>query len=482
MRRFLRRGWWKPWNWSTKTWIMSICVSVFLCPLVSRWIFLWQVPDVTLPFDVEDVIQAEVPRDEDAFVRYTTSMQFARRHLVNWSNDAITEAMNFDDKWDPRLDQWLTENRLALEHFRAAGELRQAGGPSLRTADHSTTISLHADFSYLAKLSVAEGMRLERADDLEAAWLNHRANLRCAHHAEKPGFSLCCLFANAVRGFAFEGIRRWAEHPGLTPERLRSARQELDIHLGQRMPITDVGKADYLALRNTLNSLEAPNILFPQLSSGGPDVPLLSVGKGLVVRLVGQPELTLRLARQLLLNNHQQLTTPLHQRRKEVGTPDSMFSPLIFELDSETRRQWGQLEPSELDASVKGIIPRPLFLDRWLSQIRHTDLSRSCDDARFATLNVVLASQEYQRTHGEFPRSLQDLVPKYLTEIPVDPLDEQGAPLRYRRDENGDAVVWSIGRNKIDDQGHLESKDGENEDLGFRLRVNPGPGLNKRQE
>ena len=463
MRRFLRRGWWKPWGWSTRTWILSICGSVIICPLVSRWLFLWQVPDVSLPFDVEDVIQADIPAEEDAFVRYASAMQFARSRVVNWSHEAIEEALKSERAWDNRLDLWLVQNKLALADFRAAGEMQNAEGPSLRTSDLMTNANLHASFQYLARMAVAEGIREQRAGNLEAAWLNHRAALQCAKHAEKPGFAFTSLVADRVLALACQGIKCWAEHPKLTPEQLRNARLELSLHFSRRSRVVDASKADYLLLRNTLNRHDAPNFLFPQFDTGSPLEPQLLVGKWLFFWSIGQPELTLRTARQLLANNHGQLQKPLNQRQKVVGTKDQ----LVFELDPQARRPWGQLEPMELDEVLNGSTLVPQFSGRLHRPTALLDQSRNCDEARLAGLTVVLACQEYQRIRDEFPERMQDLVPNYLDSITVDPLDEQGAPLQYRRDSNGEAVVWSIGRNKIDDDGHVDNKEIADQDLGF---------------
>ncbi|WP_417387885.1 HAAS signaling domain-containing protein [Gimesia sp.] len=43
---------------------------------------------------------------------------------------------------------------------------------------------------------------------------------------------------------------------------------------------------------------------------------------------------------------------------------------------------------------------------------------------------TILAAEMYRRDHGRFPKSLQELVPTYFAEIPVDP--QTGKPLRYQ--------------------------------------------------
>ena len=104
------------------------------------------------------------------------------------------------------------------------------------------------------------------------------------------------------------------------------------------------------------------------------------------------------------------------------------------------------------------------------------DISRQRDDARHAALDVALASQQYQRIHGEFPESIEQLVPKFLDSIPIDPMDAASTPLRYRRESDGTAVVWSVGIDGIDDGGDVELKDVKDvidKDTGYRIRLKP---------
>ncbi|QDT88416.1 DUF1700 domain-containing protein [Gimesia algae] len=51
---------------------------------------------------------------------------------------------------------------------------------------------------------------------------------------------------------------------------------------------------------------------------------------------------------------------------------------------------------------------------------------------------VMLAADMYRREHGRYPESLQELVPDYFSEIPVDP--QTGKPLRYQIKEGRPVV------------------------------------------
>lgn len=69
---------------------------------------------------------------------------------------------------------------------------------------------------------------------------------------------------------------------------------------------------------------------------------------------------------------------------------------------------------------------------------------------RDATL-VLLALARYRLDHGRYPDSLEALLPDYLTEIPPDRFD--GGPIKYRLNEDGAPLLYSVGSNRADDGG-----------------------------
>ena len=77
--------------------------------------------------------------------------------------------------------------------------------------------------------------------------------------------------------------------------------------------------------------------------------------------------------------------------------------------------------------------------------------------AEFRATAVVLALRQYQQAKQHSPRTLQDLVPKYLSEAPVDPFD--GKPLRYRLRTDGRWIVYSVGPNQLDENGEQPKRD-----------------------
>ena len=64
---------------------------------------------------------------------------------------------------------------------------------------------------------------------------------------------------------------------------------------------------------------------------------------------------------------------------------------------------------------------------------------------------TACALERYRLAHGEYPETLDALVPQFIEKIPHDIIG--GAPLHYRHTSEGSFVLYSIGWNEKDDGG-----------------------------
>jgi hypothetical protein len=62
-----------------------------------------------------------------------------------------------------------------------------------------------------------------------------------------------------------------------------------------------------------------------------------------------------------------------------------------------------------------------------------------------------IALERHRLAHGEFPESLDALAPHFMENIPHDIIN--GQPLHYRRTDDGQFVLYSVGWNETDDGG-----------------------------
>jgi hypothetical protein len=65
---------------------------------------------------------------------------------------------------------------------------------------------------------------------------------------------------------------------------------------------------------------------------------------------------------------------------------------------------------------------------------------------------TAIALKGFQLKQGHYPAQLSELVPEFMTTVPMDPMD--GKPLRYRRNADGTYLLYSVGENGVDDGGN----------------------------
>ena len=66
---------------------------------------------------------------------------------------------------------------------------------------------------------------------------------------------------------------------------------------------------------------------------------------------------------------------------------------------------------------------------------------------------TACALERYRLAHGEYPESLDALLPQFISKLPHDIIG--GQPLHYRRTSDGQFVLYSVGWNEKDDGGVL---------------------------
>jgi hypothetical protein len=76
---------------------------------------------------------------------------------------------------------------------------------------------------------------------------------------------------------------------------------------------------------------------------------------------------------------------------------------------------------------------------------------------------TAIALERYRLAHGEFPELLDALAPQFIAQIPHDVIG--GQPLHYRRTDDGQFILYSVGWNEIDDGGVVVFKKGSSPDV-----------------
>jgi len=79
---------------------------------------------------------------------------------------------------------------------------------------------------------------------------------------------------------------------------------------------------------------------------------------------------------------------------------------------------------------------------------------RSClERFNWEATACLFALRAYQKGNGHLPSSLEELVPRYLSKVPIDPFD--GKPLRYSREKK---IIYCVGTDLVDNGGSVGEK------------------------
>ncbi len=76
---------------------------------------------------------------------------------------------------------------------------------------------------------------------------------------------------------------------------------------------------------------------------------------------------------------------------------------------------------------------------------------------------TACAVERFHRQHGSYPAMLSDLVPAFLSEVPLDIMDRK--PLRYRKNPDDTFILWSVGDNGIDDGGMYKNPKSKSDEI-----------------
>lgn len=451
-------------------WVVVLVLLLFASPiLVRRW-SLSQVPDIGDPFDVAEFCKVDVPADQNAIPVYEAALAMYAAMDSAASEDSEKRGrnpgINFENRKDTAEEQelisaWRAAHRDALLEWKRGTTFKLARHLPPTEVEGSIWSQNHVVVVRMALLARLEAEEWEQRGDMATAWEWHRASFRFSRHLGHKGTLLDRLFGKGVHATAVDDLVRWAEHPSVTADQLRAALDEVRAVFSTSAPWSDVLRAEYVWLNEQLSKMTLHQLADENrgVFSGEP-----IWSRQFRLWVVGEPQLLLRLQRQVLANCLEEMDKPLTQRR----TPASM-SPLLFQPDPESVPQPGRLNPAEIKFAIQRSIGSGTF---WASDTISKHVSSHEEDGREAVLELVLALQRYRRDRGEFPVELSLLVPQYLDLIPVDPCDPNGLPIRYRREESVRAVVWSVGPDHSDQGGVDITRSGQpkSTDVGFVVK------------
>jgi len=125
----------------------------------------------------------------------------------------------------------------------------------------------------------------------------------------------------------------------------------------------------------------------------------------------------------------QQFEAEMRNLERSVGTSSTMFRAAAAGRGSRSKM---------IGTIISALVTPAIRLELLLS-------------AHDAITHVAIALQRYHLDHGNYPEDLDQLVPDYLSAIPLDPFT--GNPLIYKPNTGDPFLLYSLGNNRIDDGG-----------------------------
>jgi hypothetical protein len=107
-----------------------------------------------------------------------------------------------------------------------------------------------------------------------------------------------------------------------------------------------------------------------------------------------------------------------------------------------------------------------VFFSLFIPACFQADSAQTRTEVRRDLVRIGFALTAYRGEKGSYPETLDELVPKYLPEIPLDKFSEK--PLIYVPRES-DFLIYSVGNNGLDDEGRRMGSNGKDDDVALEV-------------
>jgi hypothetical protein len=356
-----------------------------------------------------------------------------------------------DQKWSaadfPLFDTWLDENEVPLTWIVKASHRSRYYFPLLTTekspAIFSALLPLSSNLRDATRLLCIRAMRLWGDGQIDQAFDDCLAALRLTRLTCQSPTLIDSLIATACESTACGALDKLAGAPEATAEQLRRVIDQIE-KLPARTPTwqkNDRGER--------FSYLSAVTMFAHQGSAPLADV--LGISPGARVLGIAWPaaidwNIVMRqgnawydeVVRMGQLGDYRQLlenVQKFEQNLNQVAQRSTRLGPNVRAIATIDGR-------SQLMGDVLCGLMLPAITSAYKAEFRGT--------MRLRNTLTVLRLSVFRCDHGNYPEQLEQLVPDYCPEVPVDVFD--GLPLRYRRTADG-FILYSVGPDQTDNGG-----------------------------
>jgi hypothetical protein len=476
IRRAKKRG--RPVLWQALMWTtrgLAIFLAVYL--MLAVYYLLGDVSPTTNYLALLNREAAAVPEDERAWPLYREALVdlgYSTKETGWLPLGVRLESRPGDYDW-PQLASFLMKHADSLAEIRAASARPQLGyaiGFEIHPEDMElvgeqptnppnegevhpplfTVLLPHVQaLQGCAGLLTADVYRAISIGDADTAYADVVAILGISQQLSKEPFIVSGLVGLGVERSGIDSIQHvlserpeaWSDRQLIElAHRLSASRPDVTAWLeSERLFSLDTfqriysddgqggGEITYEGLRFLGSSLNKLRPYFPLDSNSPAHDPLIAVGMPIAVSLMGSRREVVEEANRLFAMGKADLNVPLWDQSR-------------FQWSDELERIEKSRRLSLRYAPISIVMPG---IDWMRFQTERQD--GFVDGAM-----IGIALELYRRERGDWPQSLDELVPRWLPSLPIDRIN--GGPLGYRIID-GRPVVYSLGNDTRDDGGRL---------------------------
>ncbi len=382
-----------------------------------------------------------------------------RDEAIGQYNTAISRPWTRDEF--PLIAQWLAANEEPLALIVEASKRPRRFDPLISdSGDDSTLVAALlpsvAIYRNAARLLCVRAMLKTKENNVAGAWDDVMACYRLSRLIGQGNTLVESLVATSIDSIAFSATNALIAHVQISGEQLEMMRRDIAAMTPQRRLAEIIDQGERLIFLDCVAMLAKQGLSKIEAVSG--------------VAFSGQSQPS---SRNALIDLASKTAIDWdHLMRKGNQWYDRIVAALNKPSLAQRRIAVIQLRDELRDLGKSAVDPKRLLADGLLRP-RQAVSGRVADilialvapafDAcvlaedrwvvQHEILTTGLAAAVYAHEHGRLPESLDQLVPKYLPQVPEDILsDPPGVSLRFKKTDAG-CIIYSAGRNRRDDQG-----------------------------
>lgn len=400
--------------------------------------FLYLAKDELSPRDDDlRLSRVEIPEQENAFYPLDQAIKQMYWPKEKTEIDLIKNIIK-GQEWNPEFVQGLLEkNKESFSFLEKDYTLLKFQDPQLMEPEKitlDTPLTNVGGYRDIARLNLVKSLSLFKQGKEKESFDEVIKTIKLGQLVENSqGGFIHYLIGFTIKEEGLETLRVMIKDIILSPETLKDYIKELNKYKSSKEALKNVLKMEYMMSEKALPTLAAKDIVALQGLSSEEEIPL---GLKIAVKFpyFYKPNKTKR----IIAESYRTLIDNVDKNYGEISKIEQLTSYSLSPIKI-------LLTENIVGKIFHDIIVIP-FGANFYSRIYEEDFS-------VIGTQLLLAIKGYQIETGETITSLDNLVPRYFTEVPKDPFDEK--QIRFSAEKK---IIYSVGKD-LKDSGGSEGDD-----------------------